>query len=89
MGGDPGSHDREDMWYFVAPSSFIGDKLEALDGSLTFSIGFDAFNDNGKPLIRGWDVILESTLRRLKVISSLPALCDFDVTFTAGAIRCG
>lgn len=67
MGGDPGSHDREDMWYFVAPSSFIGDKLEALDGSLTFSIGFDAFNDNGKPLIRGWDVILESTLRRLKV----------------------
>jgi len=62
-----GSDKGKTVWYFSAPSSFLGDKCFAYNGILSFRLGHSEYMSNGKEMIQDWDVILESKVWDLRV----------------------
>eukprot|EP00297_Palpitomonas_bilix_P015130 CAMPEP_0113881966 /NCGR_PEP_ID=MMETSP0780_2-20120614/8679_1 /TAXON_ID=652834 /ORGANISM="Palpitomonas bilix" /LENGTH=214 /DNA_ID=CAMNT_0000868901 /DNA_START=420 /DNA_END=1064 /DNA_ORIENTATION=+ /assembly_acc=CAM_ASM_000599 len=56
-----------DIWYFVAPSKFLGDQSAAYNGFLNFRLGHFEFSSGGKGMIRDFDVILESAFARISL----------------------
>jgi len=62
-----GSDNGRTVWYFSAPSKYLGDQSRAIGGRLKFRLGHSEYMSNGRDMIKDWDVILESKEWRIRI----------------------
>ena len=67
MGRLKGRDKSAKVWYFVAPSTFMGDFMPAYDGLLRFSMGHYSYDSGGSSSPSNWDVIIGTGKFRIGV----------------------
>jgi hypothetical protein len=83
------SDTRDQVWYFVAPSKFLGDQSAAYGGKLVFTLGHFFFNSDDKDALDvEEDVVLASTCDwslSIKVFKKWDMAEEYSVTLSETA----
>lgn len=62
-----GSDKGKGMWFYAAPSKFLGNKGVLHGGKLQYKLGFFEYNSEGEDFVQDYDVVMISSVHSLKL----------------------